>query len=68
MKNTGYGEKAIHVIAAVGFFLAAIVFAIFPGLFSVQAAFVALFFLLALKTIGNIIVDSHNTIHYHTKK
>jgi len=38
-----------------------------PEIITEPAAIGILAFLLGLKTIGNLIIDSHNKIHYHGK-
>ena len=67
MKNAGHGEGMVHLLATIGFFLLAWVLLLAPEIITEPAAIGILAFLLGLKTIGNLIIDSHNKIHYHGK-
>ncbi len=67
MKNSGHGEGMVHLLATIWFFLLAWVLLLAPENITSQGALWIMAFLLWLKTIGNLIIDSHNKIHYHGK-
>lgn len=67
MKNAWHGEGLVHLLATIGFFLLAAVLLLAPEIISIEWALGIMAFLLGLKTVGNLIIDSHNKIHYHGK-
>lgn len=68
MKKSGHGEGMVHLLATLWFFLLAWFLLIAPENITTHGALWILAFLLGLKTIGNLIIDSHNKINYHSKK
>jgi len=67
MKNSGHGEGLVQLLAAIGFFLLSALLLLAPETITIGGAIGILAFMLGLKTIGNLIIDSHNKIHYHGK-
>ena len=67
MKNAGHGEGLVHLLAAIGFFLLSALLLLAPETITIGGAIGILAFMLGLKTIGNLIIDSHNKINYHGK-
>ncbi len=67
MKNAGHWEGLVHLLAAIGFFLLSALLLLAPETITIGGAIGILAFMLGLKTIGNLIIDSHNKIHYHGK-
>jgi hypothetical protein len=67
MKHSGHGEWLVHLLTTIGFFLLSWLLLLSPESITTAWALGILAFLLGLKTIGNLIIDSHNKIHYHWK-
>lgn len=64
MKNSWHWEWLVHLLTALWFFLLAGLLLLAPDSISTHGALGIAAFLRWLNSIGDLIMDSHNKIHY----
>jgi len=69
MNHHNHNESTIHLLATIGFFALCAILIVWPAQINTNIALGILAGLLGLKTIGNLIIDTHRKMkHKHWAK